>query len=104
MISDLEQLLASVWAPASLLVPSRPLAHPIRAGGSWLDFWDGSYSPSGAGIGVTIGRTKDLPLVHVGVPVVCTDATRTKALSPAFSALLLTSWFTMSMVSFFGDS
>ena len=99
----LEALLASSRSFHGLLPPVLVLC-PLVAPGSWVIYWDGSHSLAGAGIGVMIGCTAAVLLVRLGVLVATSDATCTKALGPAFAALLLNSWFTSSSVLLFGNS
>ena len=43
--------------PREETLPVAPTQPSPKVGGSWVVFWDRSFSPGGAGIGVTIGRT-----------------------------------------------
>ena len=69
----------------------------------WLVQWDSSFSPAGAGIGITISRPNCLPTVEASIPVYATDATRAEALGPPTAALLLGS-LPSAEVHFIGDS
>ena len=51
-------------------------------------YWDGSYQPAGAGIGIYILLDGKL-LLAFSVPLAAHDATRTEALGPPLIALLL---------------
>ena len=55
LITALEGRLASPRGEPLPVTPARPSPHMV--GGSWVVSWDGSFSPGGAGIGVTIGWT-----------------------------------------------
>ena len=57
LITAQEGRLASPLGEPLSVVPARP--PPYMIGSSWVVFWDGSFSPRGAGIGVTIGWTAD---------------------------------------------
>ena len=69
---------------------------------TYIVHWDGSFSPQGAGIGVTI-ESCTRSTIHLAVPVSTTDAARTEALGPAFAALVL-SLLPVGEEYFYGDS
>lgn len=50
--------------------------------------WDGSFSPSSAGIGITIARD-GVHILSLGVPVTSIDALRTESLGPPLLGLVL---------------
>lgn len=64
--------------------------------------WDGSFSESSAGIGITIAIDGTLTL-SLGVPVKASDATRTESLGPALIGLVL-NVFPKGDVHMYGDS
>ena len=72
------------------------------AGREYVAYWDGSFQPSGAGIGLQIFCGTEL-LVSCSIPVVAGDATRCEALGPPLLALLL-SLLPMGSVVMHGDS
>lgn len=76
LVADPEGRLAFHRGSLLPLVSVRSVPHAV--GGSWVVFWDGSFSPAGDVIGVAIGHTADQPLVQVGVPVSAMDASRSK--------------------------
>ena len=78
--------------------PTRPLSTV------WEIHWDGSFTGSSAGVGITIARAGGAALVSASVPVKGTDATRVEALGPPLAALLVTTWLPPGRVSYFGDS
>ena len=55
LITALEGRLASPRGEPLPVAPAQP--PPRTVGGSWVVFWDGSFSPGEAGIEVTIGWT-----------------------------------------------
>lgn len=73
------------FIPALDLHVFSPLSHPgfdhITA------CWDGSFSPAGAGIGLTL-HSAERCLLSASIPVVASDATRVEALGPPLIALL----------------
>ena len=78
--------------------PTRPL--PIV----WEIPWDGSFTGSAAGVGITIARAGGPALVSASVPVKGTDATRVEALGPPLAALLVTTRLPTGRVAFFSNS
>ena len=70
----------------------------------WEIYWDGSFTGSSAGVGITIARAGGPALVSASVPVKGTDATRIEALGPPLAALLVTTRLPPGRVSYFGDS
>ena len=69
----------------------------------WIVRWDGSFTGTKAGLGLTFQLAGDPICLKLSVPVYATDATRCEALGPALAALVL-SRFAIGNVQFYGDS
>ena len=89
-------VLSMLAAPPA--APTRPL--PII----WEIHWDGSFTGSSAGVGITIAYAGGPALVYASVPVKGTDAMRVEALGPPLAALLVITHLPLGKVAFFGDS
>ena len=91
--------------PSVSSTPAEPcvsLTRPLPT--VWEIRWDGSFTGTAAGVGITIARPGGPALVSASVPVKGMDATRVEALGPPLAALLVTTRLPMGRVAFFGDS
>ena len=79
-------------------VPTRLLSN------IWEIHWDGSFTGSSGGVGITIAHTRGPALVSAGVPVKGTDAMRVEVIGPPLTALLVTTHLPLGRVDFFSDS
>ena len=57
--------------------------------GAWEVRWDGSFSSGNATVGITLGITRECPLLRAGVLVQDTDASQAEALGSTLAYLLL---------------
>ena len=70
----------------------------------WEIRWDGSFTGTAAGVGITIARAGRPTPISASAPVKVTDATRVEALGPPLAALLVTSRLPFGRVDLYGDS
>ena len=70
----------------------------------WEIRWDGSFTGTAPGVGITIAHPGVSALVSASVPVKGTDATRVEALGPHLATLLVTTQHPMGRFAFFSDS
>lgn len=61
--------------------------------------WKGSFSPRALGLGITLSRPSEPPLLSAAILVSAFDATRTEALGPLLAALPL-----FAGITFHGNS